>query len=145
MSREHQLPITRQCELLDHPRSTFYHAPSPVSEVDLELKTLMDRCHIELPFYGSRWIAGSLRDEGHNVNRKRVQRLTRTMGITAAYSKHYVSSANTAHKVCSYLLRNLIVSRPNQVRCADVTNIPTARGFVYLVALMDWHSHKVLA
>ena len=105
----------------------------------------MDRCHMERPFYGSRRMVDWLADEGHRVNRKRVQRLMRTMGLVATYPKRRLSLADRAHRVYPYRLRNLTVSRPNQVWCADITYIPMARGFVYLVAVMDWYSRKVLS
>jgi putative transposase len=116
-----------------------------VSDADLELMKWIDRCHTELPFYGSRRIATWLADEGFTVNRKRVQRLMRTLGIVAAYPKRNLSLANQAHRVYPYLLRSLTIDRPNQVWAADITYIPMARGFVYLVAIMDWHSRKVLS
>lgn len=145
MNRAELLSISRQCELLDIPRSTFYHVPQPVSEEDLELMRLIDRCHTELPFYGSRRIKGWLKDEGITVNRKRIQRLMRTMGVVAVYPKQKLSQPNAAHRVYPYLLRNLTIDRPNQVWAADITYLPMARGFVYLVAIMDWHSRKVLS
>ena len=143
--RTEPLSIIRQCELLDLPRSTFYHVPTPVSEVDLELMKLIDRCHMKLPFYGSRRMVDWLGDEGHLVNRKRVQRLMRTMGIVAVYPKKNLSRANQAHRVYPYLLRNLNIDRPNQVWATDITYLPMARGFVYLVAVIDWYSRRVLS
>ena len=143
--RTEPLPIIRQCDLLTLPRSTFYHVPKPVSEKDLELMKLIDRCHTELPFYGSRRIVTWLDDEGHHVNRKRVQRLMRTMGIVAVHPKRNLSLANQAHRVYPYLLRHLNIDRPNQVWATDSTYIPMARGFVYLVAVMDWYSRRVLS
>ncbi len=146
IDRDHpDLPVSRQCELLDLPRSTFYHVADPVSDADLEIMALIDQCHLERPFYGSRRIRGWLADQGHLVNRKRVQRLMRTMGIAALYPKRNLSLANQAHKVYPYLLRNLVIDRPNQVWATDITYIPMARGFVYLVAVMDWYSRKVLS
>lgn len=139
------LPVRRQCELLALPRSTFYYAPKPVAEEDLALMALIDRCHLEHPFYGSRRIRDWLEDEGHRVNRKRVQQLMRTMGLVALYPKRNLSLANQAHKVYPYLLRNLVIDRPNQAWAADVTYIPMAKGFVYLVAIMDWCSRRVLS
>jgi putative transposase len=135
------LPVSRQCALLDLPRSTFYHVPEPVSGEDLTLMALIDRCHLAHPYYGSRRIRDWLEDEGHRVNRKRVQRLMRTMGLAALYPKRNLSLANQAHKV----LRGLVIDRPNQVWATDITYIPMARGFVYLVAIMDWYSRRVLA
>jgi putative transposase len=145
VDREHSLPVTRQCALLDLPRSTFYHVPKPVSDEELGLMVLIDRCHLKHPFYGSRRIRGWLEDEGHQLSRKKVQRLMRTMGLTALYPKRNLSLANQAHKVYPYLLRGLEINRPNQVWATDVTYIPMARGFVYLVAVLDWYSRKVLS
>jgi putative transposase len=144
VDRMDPLPVARQCELLALPRSTFYHIPKPVTDEELELMKLIDRCHLEHPYYGSRRIRDWLEDEGHRVNRKRVQRLMRTMGLAALYPKRNLSLANQAHKVYPYLLRNLAIDRPNQVWATDVTYIPMARGFVYLVAIMDWYSRRVL-
>lgn len=145
VDREHPLPVVRQCELLDLPRSTYYHAPELVTDEELALMALIDRCHLKYPFYGSRRIREWLADEGYQVNRKRVQRLMRTMGIVALYPKRNLSLANQAHKIYPYLLRNLVIDRPNQVWATDITYIPMARGFVYLAAVIDWHSRKVLS
>jgi putative transposase len=145
VDRTDPLPVSRQCELLDLPRSTFYHVPQPVTEEELELMALIDRCHLEHPYYGSRRVRDWLEDEGHRVNRKRVQRLMRTMGLAALYPKRNLSLANQAHKVYPYLLRGLTIDRPNQAWATDVTYIPMARGFVYLVAIMDWYSRRVLS
>jgi putative transposase len=145
VDRTDPLPVSHQCALLDLPRSTFYHVPQPVTEEELELMALIDRCHLEHPYYGSRRIRDWLEDEGRWVNRKRVQRLMHTMGLAALYPKRNLSLANQAHKVYPYLLRNLVIDRPNQVWATDVTYIPMARGFVYLVAIMDWYSRRVLA
>ena len=145
VERTDPLPVSRQCELLGLPRSTFYHVPKPVTDEELELMALIDRCHLEHPYYGSRRIRDWLEDEGHRVNRKRVQRLMRTMGLAALYPKRNLSLANQAHKVYPYLLRGLVIDRPNQVWATDVTYIPMARGFVYLVAIMDWYSRRVLS
>jgi putative transposase len=145
VDRTDPLPVTRQCELLALPRSTFYHVPKPVSEDELVLMRLIDRCHLEHPYYGSRRIRDWLEDEGYRVNRKRIQRLMRTMGLVALYPKRNLSLANQAHKVYPYLLRGLTIDRPNQVWATDITYIPMARGFVYLVAIMDWHSRRVLS
>jgi putative transposase len=145
VERTDPLPVSRQCELLDLPRSTFYHVPKPVTDEEFELMALIDRCHLEHPYYGSRRIRDWLEDEGHRVNRKRVQRLMRTMGLAALYPKRNLSLANQAHKVYPYLLMNLVIGRPNQVWATDVTYIPMSRGFVYLVAIMDWYSRRVLS
>ena len=145
VDRTDPLPVAHQCELLALPRSTFYHVPEPVSEEELELMRLIDQCHLEHPYYGSRRIRDWLEDEGYRVNRKRIQRLMRTMGLVALYPKRNLSLANQAHKVYPYLLRGLAIDRPNQVWATDITYIPMARGFVYLVAVMDWYSRRVLA
>ena len=145
VDRKDPLPVTRQCALLDLPRSTFYHVPKPVSDEELALMKLIDRCHLDHPFLGSRRIRDWLEDEGHRVNRKKVQRLMRTMGLVASYPKRNLSLANHAHKVYPYLLKDLVIDRPNQAWATDITYIPMARGFVYLVAIMDWHSRRVLS
>ena len=145
VDRKDPVPVIRQCALLELPRSTFYHIPKPVTDEELELMALIDRCHLKYPFYGTRRIRDWLEDQGHTVNRKRIQRLMRTMGIAALYPKRNLSLANQAHKVYPYLLRNLVIDRPNQVWATDITFIPMARGFVYLVALMDRYSRRVLS
>ena len=145
VDRDHPLPVVRQCELLDLPRSTYYHVPKLMPDEELALMALIDRCHLKYPFYGSRRIRDWLTDEGCQINRKRVQRLMGTMGIVALYPKCNLSLANQAHKIYPYLLRNLVIDRPNQVWATDITYIPMARGFVYLVAVIDWHSRKVLS
>ena len=145
VDRKDPVPVIRQCALLELPRSTFYHIPKPVTDEELELMALIDRCHLKYPFYGTRRIRDWLEDQGHTVNRKRIQRLMRTMGIAALYPKRNLSLANQAHKVYPYLLRNLVIDRPNQVWATDITFIPMARGFFYLVAVMDWCSRRVLS
>lgn len=145
VDRKDPLPVSRQCALLELPRSTFYHVPKPVSDEELALMRLVDECHLKHPYYGSRRIRDWLEDQGHLVNRKRVQRLMRTMGLTALYPKRNLSLANQAHKVYPYLLRDLVIDRPNQVWATDITYVPMARGFVYLVAIMDWYSRRVLS
>lgn len=146
MSNEEALPVSRQCQLLDLPRSTFYHTPKPISEEELALMRLIDECYMELPFFGTRRIGNWLFDEhGLVVNRKRVQRLRRKMGIETLYPKRNLSVANQQHKIYPYLLRGLKIDRPNQVWSTDITYIPMAKGFVYLVAIMDWYSRRVLS
>ncbi len=145
VDRTEPLPVTRQCELLDLPRSTFYHLPKPVSEEELGLMKLIDRCHLKHPYYGSRRIRDWLADEGYRVNRKRVPRLLHTMGLVALYPKRNLSLPDQAHKVYPYLLKDLVIDRQNQVWATDITYIPMARGFVYLVAIMDWYSRRVLS
>jgi len=155
MSRAHMLAIVdmghpnlsvvRQCALLGISRSSVYHRPREVDEYELQLMAMIDRQYLVTPFYGSRRMTAWLRAQGHPVNRKRVQRLIRLMGITAIYQRPNTSRPSARHKVYPYLLRGLAVSRVNQVWAADITYIPMARGFVYLVAIMDWYSRYVLA
>ena len=139
------LSIVAQCRLLKIARSTLYYRAVAVSEDDLALMRRMDELYVAAPFYGSRRMAAVLRSDGLMVNRKRVRRLMRVMGLEAIYQKPNTSRAHPGHKVYPYLLRGLIVDRPNQVWCADITYIPMAKGFVYLVAVMDWFSRRALA
>jgi putative transposase len=145
VDRKDPLPVSRKCTLLELPRSTFYHIPTPVTDEELALMQLIDRCHLKHPFYGSRRIRYWLEDQGHKVNRKRIQRLMRTMGLATLYPKRNLSLANQAHKVYPYLLRDLMIDRVNQVWSTDITFVPMAHGFVYLVAVMDWYSRRVLS
>jgi putative transposase len=139
------LSMVAQCRLLKIARSTLYYRPVAVSEDDLSLMRRMDELYVATPFYGSRRMTAVLREEGRPVNRKRVRRLMRVMGLEAIYQKPNTSRGHPDHKVYPYLLRGLIIDRPNQVWCADITYIPMAKGFVYLVAVMDWFSRRVLA
>jgi len=139
------LPVAAQCRLLRVARSTLYYQPVPASPDDLAVMRRIDELHLEYPFYGSRRMAVVLRDDGWVVNRKRAQRLMRVMGLEAIYQKPNTSRSHPDHKVYPYLLRGLTIDRPNQVWCADITYIPMAKGFVYLVAVMDWFSRRVLA
>jgi putative transposase len=138
-------PVVAQCRLLKIARSTLYYRPVPVSADDLAVMRRMDELHLAWPFYGSRRMAAVLRREGWDVNRKRAKRLMRVMGIEAIYQKPNTSKGHPDHKVYPYLLRGLIIDRPNQVWCADITYVPMAKGFVYLVAVMDWFSRRVLS
>jgi putative transposase len=139
------LPVVAQCRLLKVARSTLYYQPVPVSADDLAVMRRMDELYLAYPFYGSRRMVAVLRREGWAVNRKRVRRLMRLMGLWAIYQKPNTSRPDPEHKVYPYLLRGLTIDRPNQVWCADITYIPMAKGFVYLVAVMDWFSRRVLA
>ena len=145
IDRANALPVTRQCQLLNLNRSSVYYQPTGVSDEDLQLMRRIDEMHLKRPFYGSRRIRDWLQDEGFAVNRKRVQRLMRQMGITALYQKTNTSRPGKGHKIYPYLLRGLEIDRANQVWAADICYVPMARGFVYLVAIMDWYSRKVLA
>src|SRR5476651_1808883 len=139
------LSIVTQCRLLKIARSTLYYQAVPADADELAVMRRIDELHLEYPFYGSRRMAVVLRDDGRVVNRKRTQRLMRLMGLEAIYQKPNTSRPHPDHKVYPYLLRGLIIDRPNQVWCADITYIPMAKGFVYLVAVMDWFSRRVLA
>jgi putative transposase len=139
------LSVVAQCRLLKIARSTLYYRPAPVSTEDLAVMRRMDELYLASPFYGSRRMVVVLRREGVVINRKRVRRLMRVMGLEAIYQKPNTSQGHPDHKVYPYLLRGLIIDRPNQVWCADITYIPMAKGFVYLVAVMDWFSRRVLA
>lgn len=145
IDRTHRLAVTRQCRLFGVSRSSVYHRPAPVSDVNLELMRLIDELHLEHPFLGSRGLREALLDHGHRVNRKRVQRLMRLMGIGALYPKRATSTPRKGHKVYPYRLGGLHIQRANQVWAADICYVPMAKGFMYLVAIMDWHSRRVLA
>lgn len=141
----HPLPVRRQCELLGVPRSTHYYRARPAPFGDLARMRRIDEVHLKQPFLGSRRIVDELEEAGLPTNRKRVQRLMRIMGITALYPKPRTSAPGAGHRVFPYLLRDLEVVRPNQVWASDITYVPMARGFLYLVAMMDWYSRRVLS
>ena len=145
IDRTHSLPVTRQCQLLGLNRSSVYYQALGSSDEDLKLMRLIDEIHLKRPFYGSRRIRDDLQDLGYPVNRKKVQRLMRHMGIMALYPKANTSRPGKGHKIYPYLLKGLTIDRPNQVWATDLTYIPMTKGFVYLVAIMDWYSRKVLA
>jgi len=139
------LPVSQQCRLLAVSRSAVYRKPAEVSAEDLALMTLIDRQYLARPYYGSRRMAAWLATQGHVVNRKRVRRLMRRLGLTAIYQRPNTSKPAMAHKIYPYLLGGLAIERVNQVWCSDVTYIPMAKGFLYLVVIMDWVSRAVLA
>lgn len=139
------LAIVQQCQLLKVPRSTFYYRKRPASPEDLALMRRIDELYLKWPFYGSRRMVAQLQGEGYDVNRKRVQRLMRLMGIEAIYQKPNTSRKHPSHKIYPYLLRNLKIDHANQVWCADITYIPMKKGWVYLVAVMDWFSRRILS
>ena len=146
VSDKETLSISRQCQLLELARSTYYYMPAPVSDEELELMKLIDQCYLALPFYGTRRIRDWLFDKyGLVVNRKRIQRLRKLLAIETLYPKRNLSLANQQHKKYPYLLKGLDIHRPNQVWSTDITYIPMAKGFVYLVAIMDWYSRRVLS
>jgi len=140
-----RLSIVKQCALVGISRSTFYYQGKGESPLTLKLMRLIDRQWLKTPFYGSRRMACHLRREGYCVGRKRVRRLMRMMGLEAVYPRPRTSMPHPKHKVYPYLLRGMIIDRPNQVWCADITYIPMRHGFMYLVAVMDWYSRRVLS
>src|SRR5438477_6932281 len=139
------LPVSRQCRLLAITRSSVYRRPAEVSEKDCAIMALIDRQYLARPYYGSRRMAAWLATQGHVVNRKRVQRLMRLAGLVAIYQRPNTSKPAVAHKIYPYLLGGISIERVNQVWCSDVTYIPMAKGFLYLVVIMDWVSRAVLA
>lgn len=139
------MSVARQCALLGLPRSTYYDVPAPVSAVDLVLMRAIDEQYTATPFYGSRRMTVQLGRLGHVVNRKHVQRLMRVMGLEAIYPKPRLSLANPAHRIYPYLLRDVPITRVDQVWSTDITYVRLRHGFVYLVAVLDWYSRYVLA
>ena len=141
----HTLPLIQQSRILGLSRSSFYYKSVPVSERDLELMRLIDEIHLKYPFYGSRRMRNELRDLGHDVGRGHVSTLMKKMGIRALYQKPRLSAPHPDHKIYPYLLRGVEISRANHCWAADITYLPMAKGFCYLVAIMDWASRRVLA
>jgi putative transposase len=140
-----QIPISRQCELLGLSRSGYYYNPKGESAYNEQLMRLIDEEYTRHPFYGCRRLSAWLKRQGHHVNPKRVRRLMRLMGLEAIYQKPNLSKPAPGHKKYPYLLRNLVINRPNQVWSSDITYIRMKHGFIYLVAIMDWHSRYVLS
>ena len=145
IDRDHRLPVSRQCRVLGLPRSTLYYQPVPASAEEFALMRRIDELHLEIPSAGSRTLRTFLRRDGHRLGRQRVRRLMRKMGLEALYRKPNLSRRHAAHPIYPYLLRHLRIDRPNQVWATDITYIPMRRGFVYLVAIIDWYSRRVLA
>lgn len=141
----HKLSIARRAKTLGIARSTVYYKPAPISDSDLALMAAIDRLHLDYPFAGARMLRDMLRRQGSAVGRARVARLMKKMGIEAIYRKSNTSRRNFAHKVYPYLLRNLTIDRVNQVWAMDITYLPMKRGFLYLAAVIDWHSRKILS
>jgi putative transposase len=139
------LSVRRQCELLGLSRSGLYYEPAPETTENLRLMRLIDEQYTACPFYGSRRMTAWLVERGEEVNRKRVQRLMRQMGLEAIYPKPRPSTAGRGHKVYPYLLRGVRVERPNQVWSTDITYVPMTSGFMYLAAVIDWYSRYVIA
>ena len=140
-----RLSIARQCNLVSVARSTFYYTGKGETPLNLKLMRLIDEQYMKTPSWGSRSMRNFLRRLGYKTNRKRVQRLMRLMGLEAIYPKPRTSRPHPEHKVYPYLLRGMTIDQPNQVWATDITYIPMRRGFMYLVAVMDWHSRKVLS
>jgi len=137
--------ISRQCQLLDLSRSSFYYEPQPIDPEDLELMRLIDEQYLKTPVFGSRSMVRHFWRQGRKVNRKRIQRLMRLMGIEAIYPKPHISRPHPEHRIYPYLLRELPIDHANQVWAADITYVGMSRGYMYLVAIIDWHSRKVLS
>jgi putative transposase len=145
IDRDHDLPLQRQARLLRLSRSSVYYLPRPVSAFDLTIMRRLDELHLDFPFAGSRMLRDFLRAEGVEIGRDRVITLMRRMGIEALYRRPNTSKPAPGHKIYPYLLRGLAVERPNQVWAMDISYIPMARGFVYLAAVLDWWSRRVLS
>jgi putative transposase len=145
IDRQHDLPITRQAKALGLARSSVYYLPRPVPPADLALMRQIDKLHLEYPFAGSRMLQGLLAADGHQAGRLHISTLMKRMGIEAIYRRPNTSKPAPGHKVYPYLLRDLVVTRPNQVWAMDITYIPMRRGFVYLAAVVDWSTRRVLS
>jgi putative transposase len=145
IDRKHDLPITRQAEVLRISRGSVYYLPRPVPEADLAIMRRLDRLHLKFPFAGSRMLRGLLATEGCKIGRRHVKTLMQRMGIEALYRRPRTSRPEPGHKIYPYLLRGFSIERPNQVWAMDITYIPMARGFVYLAVVLDWCSRRVLA
>src|SRR6516164_6275218 len=144
IDRAHDLPIGKQAEALNISRGSVYYLPRPVPAADLALMRRIDELHLEFPFAGSRMLRGLLAAEGSKVGRRHVATLMKRMGIEAIYRRPNTSKPAPGHKIYPYLLRKMQVIRPNQVWAMDITYIPMAHGFVYLAAVVDWFSRRVL-
>jgi putative transposase len=145
IDREHDLPITKQAEVLKISRGSVYYLPRPVPDADLALMRQIDELHLEFPFAGARMLRGLLAAKGSKVGRRHVKTLMQRMGIEALYRRPRTSKPAPGHKIYPYLLRGIEITRPNQVWAMDITYIPMARGFVYLAVVLDWFSRRVLS
>jgi putative transposase len=144
-SSQPKISINKQCQLLNISRSGYYYRPQSESEINLQLMRLMDEQHLKTPFYGSRKMTHHLQRLGHVVSRNKVRRLMKIMNIHVIYQKPNTSLKNQSHTIYPYLLRDKIITKPNEVWCTDITYIPMQKGFMYLIAIMDWYSKKVLS
>jgi putative transposase len=145
IDREHPLPLTKQCRILNLSRSGIYYFPLLVSDRDRELMRLIDEIHLTYPYLGTRGIRNELWNKGHKVGRGHVRTLMRKMDIEALYRKPRLTKTHPEHTIYPYLLRGVTITEANAVWCSDITYIPMAKGFCYLVAIMDWASRKVLS
>ncbi len=145
IDRQHDLPVTRQCQLLALPRSSVYYTPQPISGEDLAVMRQLDTLHLQHPYAGSRMLRDLLRLQGVQIGRKHVATLMRRMGIEALYRRPRTTQSHPGHRVFPYLLRDLAITRPNQVWAMDLTYLPMRHGFLYLVAVLDWATRRVLA
>jgi len=145
IDREHDLPLTKQAEVLRISRGSVYYLPRPVPEADLAVMRRLDRLHLEFPFAGSRMLRGLLAAEGSKIGRRHVKTLMRRMGIEALYRRPRTTKPEPGHKIYPYLLRGVEITQPNQVWAMDITYITMARGFVYLAVVLDWFSRRVLS
>lgn len=145
IERDGPVPITRQADLLGLSRSAVYYKPVPVSAKTLALMAAIDKLHLEYPFAGKRMLSALLRQDGHVVGRTHVRTLMKRMGVEALYRKPRISKPAPGHKIYPYLLRHLEINRPNQVWGMDITYVPMPRGFMYLVAVLDWATRRVLS
>jgi putative transposase len=145
IDRDHQLPLKRQSEILELSRSSLYYKAVPMNPRDLEIMKVIDEIHLKYPFMGSRSIRDELQGRGYEIGRDHVRSLMKKMGIEAIYRKPRLSKPHSGHRIYPYLLRGMEITKGNQVWAADITYLPMARGFCYLVAIMDWASRRVLA
>lgn len=145
VSRDHKLSVRRQCSLLTLTRSNLYYEPKGESAENLRFMEIIDKQFLETPWYGSRQMARHMKRNNHKCGRHRVRRLMRLMRLVPIYQEPNTSKKHPQHKIWPYLLKDVVIDRSNQVWCADITYIPMRRGFLYLVAIMDWFSRKVLA
>ena len=145
IDRGHELPLSRQAELLKLSRGSLYYKGRPVTPANLAIMRRIDELHLAHPFAGSRMLRDLLRGEGVAIGRDRVAGMMRRMGVAALYRRPNTSKPNPEHKIYPYLLRGLVIDRPNQVWAMDITYIPMARGFVYLAAVVDWFTRRILS
>jgi putative transposase len=145
IDREHELPVSTQAKVLNISRGSVYYLPRPVPDRDLKLMRRIDELHMNYPFAGSRMMQGLLKQEGFEVGRKHTATLMKKMGIEALYRRPRTSKPGPGHKIHPYLLKGLKIDRPNQVWATDISYIPMARGFIYLCAIIDWFTRRVLS